>query len=628
MNLQKSFTKKISLLLIISILSLNMSFLAAPQKARAVWGVGDITFDPANFGQMIWEFGVKVVETTIKAMIKALARRLVSTITEATVAWINSGFDGNPAYVSDFNKFLTGPGGVGDQVIGDFFKDSSLGFLCDPFRLQVSLALQFGYGPGGFERMGCTLTRISRNVSNAIDNASLVVDVNGQVINRKLNENSFFTDEGGWDAWLRATLQPQNNPVGAYLMAKAEVDAKIAAQKNIKTIDLLNGQGALSFRKCVDTYKDQNGGVIWTSPKYTDGTKNPPQLPKSFYTQTGLIIKPKEQKCETKTPGSAITAMLGFKATSDQRMNELVASLNDGIDAIFNALINALLNMALKQLSNGVLDENKSAFNDYNTSISLGLQNTMDNANTDLTNLNGMWTSGVNNPDPFNFATSVVPTLPSPLNLSTTTWYYATSAPPTITTPGTGSNVTIGFSALDQAKNNSNILINSLLNSESAYQNAYLVTQNVLTQARAVFATSSACNINYNRNDYVLRSLLIRANVITNIDGTSNSDRTIANIPWNFQIIKAAVENSNGHIAILNKAKTDVNRAGSITAVTDAMIQVNSTDFNTDPQAMMLENAKTWLRGVGSIYNSILCPINLTEVLKITTVASSTFPTF
>ncbi|MEK7072597.1 MAG: hypothetical protein AAB969_03435, partial [Patescibacteria group bacterium] len=129
MNLQKSFTKKISLLLIISILSLNMSFLATPQKAQAVWGVGDITFDPANFGQMIWEFGVKVVETTIKAMIKALARRLVSTITEATVAWINSGFDGNPAYVSDFNKFLTGPGGVGDQVIGDFFKDSSLGFL-------------------------------------------------------------------------------------------------------------------------------------------------------------------------------------------------------------------------------------------------------------------------------------------------------------------------------------------------------------------------------------------------------------------------------------------------------------------------------------------------------------------
>ena len=38
----------------------------------------------------------------------------------------------------------------------------------------------------------------------------------------------------------------------------------------------------------------------------------------------------------------------------------------------------------------------------------------------------------------------------------------------------------------------------------------------------------------------------------------------------------------------------------------------------------MVENIKTWLRGVRGMYNSTICPIDLTGVLQITTAATST----
>ena len=37
----------------------------------------------------------------------------------------------------------------------------------------------------------------------------------------------------------------------------------------------------------------------------------------------------------------------------------------------------------------------------------------------------------------------------------------------------------------------------------------------------------------------------------------------------------------------------------------------------------MVENIKTWLRGVRNMYNSLLCPIDLTKTLQINSVPSA-----
>ena len=635
MNFKEKLTKKIAFSLIISILSLNLFFLTLPKAEAGGFPVIDAIHSTVTSLKWVWD---KVEKYTMIALVKVskiAAAKLISMIMMATADWIKGGFNGNPAYISDINRFLGGPGGVADQTVGQWFSEQkNLAFLCDPFKIQVSLALRLGLGAGDRDRMSCTLTAIRRNVDTAVDNASITFDINGNPITKKIGKLS-FADEGGWDSWLRDNLQPQNNPIGAYQIAKANLDAAIVDAKGNKIMDLNFGQGAVPFKRCIDTYVDEEGKRVGESAEYSEGSA--PPIPKGNASgknrgDEGKVWE-KKTKCNVATPGSAITAMVTGIATTDIKQNEMTAALANGFDAIIGALMQVVMQKALSMLNKGVLDNSRYA--DYNSALDAAMANTLSNYNSNIASANAEQNQ-IGLLDWNNLTTWPTSTIQAiePITVGTSTWNYNPALPPTwnydllsTSTPPVISQGPVTYSPLDQAKNNSNILINSLLNSEMTYQNTYLVVQNVLTQARGVFATSSACNINYNRNDYVLRALLIRANVITNIDGRADSDRTIANIPWNFQVIKAAVENSNGHIAILNKAKTDVNKAGSITAVTDAMINVNSTDFNTDPQAMMVENAKTWLRGVGSIYNSILCPINLTEVLKITTAATSSFPT-
>ena len=117
----KKISKKISVIIVISILALNLSFFSAPERANAILGLGDITFsfDGANFSEMLSEWGSKIVDFSLESAAKSIAKRLINQITAATVDWIKGGGKGQPAYVADTSKFLFGKGGLTDQVIGD-----------------------------------------------------------------------------------------------------------------------------------------------------------------------------------------------------------------------------------------------------------------------------------------------------------------------------------------------------------------------------------------------------------------------------------------------------------------------------------------------------------------------------
>lgn len=657
MKLPQKLTKKISLFLIVAILSLNFSFFALPKKADAILGVADVSVVSAPIaetllgtqigisgGQLgvatsksLWDISMDLLMKLLSRFAKIAARMLIMNITRATVDWINGGYQGQPAFLGkNSNDFFFGKGGVSDQVMGDYFRDTSLSFLCSPFQLQVKLALQLGYGATLKQRIGCTLSQVTTNINNAIDTSGIILQgANGSTVTRFKDINNDV-----WKDWLVTTLQPQNNPIGAYTIAKADLDLRILKATGDKEKELSWGSGALSFKRCVDVYKDDKGNEISRSSEYTSGAgeKGRPLRP--------LGVVTVDQQCSVKTPGQTITNMLGFKATQDQRMNELTATMADGLDAIFTALVNSLMTLALRQLNKGVLDNSVDGYQantDYLVALDqqwkLATQDYIDGMSYANSFINTDWTQTNNPVTPTITIPSVIipPITPITYDPNTGDIIYPTSTPiiydpnststsgvwGNSTTTDQGTILYTGYSALDQAKNNANILLNSLLQSELAYQNNYKIAQNILTSGRAVFATSSACNINYGRNDTVLRSLLIRANVISNIDGISSPDRTIASIPWNLMVIKDALASSNLKITLLNKASTDVSGASSITNITDAMIPVNSTSFDTDPQASMIGSIKTWLTGVRNIYTSLLCPIDINNVLKIDSATST-----
>ncbi len=623
MNFNEKSIKKISGLLIISVLSLNLAFFSFTQKAEAIPTETILVTDPTTlsfFSASFTHFGIteakaaaqvsdqltqniwtKVQAAAIKiaeGLLRNLALRVIQQITEKTVDWIQSGFKGNPAYIDDPKTFFRN---TADATVGDMiFNDPDLNFLCSPFQIQIKLALGFSFQTFR-SRINCTLSGVANNVQNAVRGASATLNV--------------------WDNWIQTTTNAQNTPIGAYLIAQGELNARIGDKQIDLQGQLNRGFGALNYEECTGTKTPRNIAGPGLGEPYTyKGSKfyEEQSRDNNNFVYSGI-------KCVVKTPGNVISSMLGFKATSDQRRTELVAALGDGIDTVFAALANALLKKALAQLTDGVLGTNNTSENaTWNYNLSTLASESQANYNNDITNLNA---AGVTAPEDIfaQFNRIFSPSSTSSLSNSAIT---ATTPSGSTTSFSAGFNqysftptsVTTGGGSIDSIKANALSGINYYLNSEATYQNTLTFASSTLSAARIIFVTARNCNVSYNTWPSILRSDLINSNVIKNIDGIVYTDsfRTLAQIPWNLTAINNWINTSNSNISILNTAQSAVSAATTPTQITDAMTPVNSTSFNTDPQKDMVTNIKTWLRGVRDIYSTTQCPINLDKVLAAT----------
>ncbi len=141
-------------------------------------------------------FGVCVPFTSLNSFAWFAAKLVIRQLTADIVNWINSGFDGNPAFVTNPAGFFTD---IVDEQIGLMISESSdLKFLCTPFSLDIRLALAFKYRPFR-KKVTCTLTDIIKNSKNAVDGAS----ING------FTKGDF--KQGGWPAFVSMTTEPATN---------------------------------------------------------------------------------------------------------------------------------------------------------------------------------------------------------------------------------------------------------------------------------------------------------------------------------------------------------------------------------------------------------------------------------
>ena len=246
----------------------------------------------SNFGEF---FG----DCILKPIALRLANAMLHNITVSIVNWINSGFHGNPSFVKDFKGMLQDST---DQVIGQFIQyDLGAGFLCQPFSLQVKIALAQTYLPFK-ERATCTLTQISDNVDNAINNDGGI----------------------GWDNWLEVTTEPQNNVYGATIIAQTELTRRIAEKLEIQNKQLDWGKGFRGQEICTVMYLE-NGD---TAP-------------------APATMSPSDPRCadsEVRTPGTVIENQLVTALGSDMRKLEVAQDL----DAIIGALTNQLMAQVVK----------------------------------------------------------------------------------------------------------------------------------------------------------------------------------------------------------------------------------------------------------------------------------------
>jgi len=227
---------------------------------------------------------------------------IITEITQSTIEWINSGFEGNPGFVENYQSNNQR---VFDGAAAAFIHSQELDFICEPFRLNIRLALidsVGGLGNDFYTRNQCTISRFTDNIQGFLD-------------------GDFYN--GGWGAWFELTTRPQNNPYGAYLIAQGELARRITADLEEENKKLDWGRGffpSQTTQECRAYDKDNN--LLGTYNPDDPSTKPPGAF--SFECDAAQI----------KTPGSVVEDQLNSvvklgneRLTVADEFNEVLATL-------------------------------------------------------------------------------------------------------------------------------------------------------------------------------------------------------------------------------------------------------------------------------------------------------------
>lgn len=209
------------------------------------------------------------------------AKAAISMIQRSIVRWINSGFQGSPAFVQDLRGMLTN---FADEAMGQFLQElgGPFSMVCSPFRLDVQIAISLAYNRSRDKNARrCTLSGAMQNIRN------------------------FSTDmrQGGWNSWFQISQNSgQYTQYGSGLEASVEAGIRITNAQG-QQMNLLNwGRGFMSSKVCRPVANPVAGEA--------------------------------NEKCYTSTPGSVIADQLNHTlglgsdtlVTADQ-INEIIGAL-------------------------------------------------------------------------------------------------------------------------------------------------------------------------------------------------------------------------------------------------------------------------------------------------------------
>jgi len=177
--------------------------------------------------------GATSLQATIMHLLNSLAwtvaKTAIQSMTRSIVTWINSGFEGSPAFVTDLNRNLRG---LADTVAMEFFQNLNADVIDSPFLEQVALGVGTAY------YLNSSQDRISRRLRYTLNEYSR-------------NDRAFLDGdfrEGGFNAWFSLWLDQANNPIGAHYIAGQELGSQIEAEAFERLQELMYGRGFMSWR--------------------------------------------------------------------------------------------------------------------------------------------------------------------------------------------------------------------------------------------------------------------------------------------------------------------------------------------------------------------------------------------
>jgi len=277
------FKKSVALVCLLTLMLVSVSPIFAI-RAQAQW---------IDISQAAKEYGLDSVGWL-------LANTIIQRMSASTVNWINSGFNGSPAYVTNPQAYFTD---IGDVIAGDYiFNNSDFNFLCGNVGAQLKIALSRGYL--GERSWICTMTDVVDNVDGFMNDFS----------------------QGGWEGFFELTQVQQNNPIGMYLQAESQLNEKISQKIDDANRELDRGSGFLSFKQCKAGAEQK---------QCTERNENN-ECTKYYY-----YCDPRDE--ETVTPGSVIQNRLNNALEAGPKKLEIADELNEIISSLLNQLAQGIV---------------------------------------------------------------------------------------------------------------------------------------------------------------------------------------------------------------------------------------------------------------------------------------------
>lgn len=290
-------------------------------------------------------------EQCLNGVAYGVAKNLLQNLSNKTINWAKTGFNGNPFYVRDIDSYMKS---VSDEKINDYLKNVPSSDPVFGIALRSAITKQVtGYSDG--------------RISKVMDTPEA---------KQYQDFQSDFT-QGGWNAFLN----PHNNAVGAFFNAVDTLSVDIENQKQNITQDLVQGNGFLSMKKCAEyeAPRTASNGTTDKASCVADYTSKKAAEEATCQAKSNQILRDgcmqtvqtkyqtmfgtcdvlpdgldasgnTAQKCiryETVTPGQLISTQVS--AVVNSPVNQLIAadSINEVLGGFFDSLMNRLFSQGL-----------------------------------------------------------------------------------------------------------------------------------------------------------------------------------------------------------------------------------------------------------------------------------------
>lgn len=229
-TLQKPLKNILALFVVIGLVIAPLSYQGKVKEAEAQYIVKDIENIMTSTITTLSTVALEQKELVLDGLFHDIAQKALQSMTGDILKYLNSGLDGNPAFVTDVLKHFQN---ISDEVAGDFIYGDDLSTLCTPFQLDVRIAIAAQYSKqnyGGYkEDLECSIDM------PGVDTAAFL---------------SGDFNAGGWSAWFEISLNPQNTAIGSFAGVNVALNDQIAKKQYAEKQELDWGNGILSKKSC------------------------------------------------------------------------------------------------------------------------------------------------------------------------------------------------------------------------------------------------------------------------------------------------------------------------------------------------------------------------------------------